>query len=69
MSARLRSGMGSGGMWAMGRLGWHELGLGGRLRVFNLKDGWQDFCVETGEVEVEKQFRRSIPCLRRLPAS
>jgi len=27
MSARLRSGMGSGGMWAMGRLGRAELGL------------------------------------------
>jgi len=33
MSARLRSGTGSGGMWAMGRLGGAELELGGRLRV------------------------------------
>jgi hypothetical protein len=41
MSARLRSGMGSGGMWAMGRLGQAELGLGGRSRFEYRKDGWR----------------------------
>ncbi len=39
MSALLRSGMGSGGMWATGRLGRAELGLGESLRVFDWEDG------------------------------